>query len=297
MNQRTLRVGVVGGGMFFDDIIGPALHDFQRGGFAGALGGLGLSHFAPKVADIGIEFVAVGTRSRDKGTADFIRDDFYHEFPNADLTSHYGDTVWQDMLAERQLDVLIVAGPDDMHHRAILDALAAGVHVITEKPMCLRTAEADAIIAAAEKAGRIVAVDMHKRYDPFVRDMMTNSLPAYNRIHRVRAVLEEPLAVSTETFQWVERSNPFAYVGCHWLDVVGHYMGVKPRTIYATGERMLLENWDRKADGTATGSRSPSSTARTPTTPNGTTRSMPGTPSASTSPTTTACVATSTTAG
>jgi predicted dehydrogenase len=58
-------------------------------------------------------------------------------------------------------------------------------------------------------------------------------------------VLEEPLEVSTETFAWVERSNPFAYVGCHWLDVIAHYMDVKPRAIYATGERMLLENWDR----------------------------------------------------
>lgn len=245
MSERTLRVGVVGGGMFFDDIIGPALHDFQRGGFAGALGSIGLSHFAPLIADIRIQFAAIGTRSRDKGTADFIRDAFLDEFPDADLTSHYGDTVWQEMIAQRQLDVLVVAGPDDMHHTAILDALAAGLHVITEKPMCLHTAEADGIIAAAGRAGRIVAVDMHKRYDPFIRDMMTNSLPAYNRIHRIRAVLEEPLTVATETFQWVERSNPFAYVGCHWLDVIAHYMDVKPRALYATGERMLLENWDR----------------------------------------------------
>lgn len=245
MTQRTLRIGVVGGGMFFDDIIGPALHDFQRGGFAGALGSIGLSHFAPQIADIRIEFAAIGTRSRDKGTADFIRDAFLHEFPDADLTSHYGDTVWREMIADRQLDILVVAGPDDMHHTAILDALAAGLHVITEKPMCLHTAEADGIIAAAARAGRLVAVDMHKRYDPFIRDMMTNSLPAYNRIHRIRAVLEEPLTVATETFQWVERSNPFAYVGCHWLDVIAHYMDVKPRALYATGERMLLENWDR----------------------------------------------------
>jgi predicted dehydrogenase len=245
VSERILRIGVIGGGMFFEDIIGPALHDFQRGGFAGSLTSIGMSHFAPLTADIKVEFAAIGTRSRDKGTADFIRDEFLNEFPTADLTSHYGDTVWREMIAERELDVLVVAGPDDMHHTAILDALDAGLHVITEKPMCLRTTEADAIIAAAERTGRIVAVDLHKRYDPFIRDMMTNSLPAYNRIHRVRAVLEEPLEVSTETFAWVERSNPFAYVGCHWLDVIAHYMDVKPRAIYATGERMLLENWDR----------------------------------------------------
>ena len=243
--ERVLKLGVVGGGMFFDDIIGPALHDMQRGGFAGALTSIGMSHFARDTADIRIDFTAIGTRSPNTGTADRIRDDFLREFPDASLTAYYGDTVWRDMMAAEKLDILFVAGPDDMHYTAIMDALDAGVHVMTEKPLCLHTNEADAIISRAERTGLVVAVDMHKRYDPFVRDMMTNSLPLYNRIHRVRAVLEEPLEVSTEVFKWVERSNPFAYVGCHWLDVVGHYMGVKPRALYATGERMLLENWDQ----------------------------------------------------
>ena len=243
--ERTLRLGVIGGGMFFDDIIGPALHDFQRGGFAGALGSLGLSHYAPRVADVRLDFVAIGTRSPARGTADVIRQAFLDEFPDATLTSYYGETVWREMIAKEHLDVLVVASPDHLHTQPILEALAAGLHVITEKPLCLKTSEADVITATAARAGLVVAVDLHKRYDPFIRHMMTNSLPLYNRIHRVRAVLEEPLAVATEIFQWVEQSNPFAYVGCHWLDVISHYMGVKPRALYATGERMLLENWDR----------------------------------------------------
>ncbi len=243
--EPLLRIGVVGGGMFFDDIIGPALADFQRGGLAGALGSIGLSHLAPQVAPIGVAFAAIGTRSPAGGTADRIRRRFLAEFPGRAPVARYGETVWREMLAEDRLDVMLVAGPDDLHYQVIMDSLNAGCHVITEKPMCLSTAEADEIIAASVKTGLVVAVDMHKRYDPFIRDMMTNSLPKYDRIHRVRAVLEEPLEVSTEIFKWVERSNPFAYVGCHWLDVIAHYMDVKPRALYATGERFLLENWDR----------------------------------------------------
>jgi predicted dehydrogenase len=243
--ERTLRIGVVGGGMFFDDIIGPALHDFQRGGFAGALGSLGLSHYAPRVADIRIEFGAIGTRSATRGTAGLIRERFLAEFPGSRLQVFYGETVWREMIAAGGLDVLLVASPDPLHTPPILEALAAGLHVIAEKPLCLKTAEADRIIAEASRRGLVVAVDMHKRYDPFVRHMMTCSLPRYGRIYRVRAVLEEPLEVATEVFQWVEQSNPFAYVGCHWLDVIAHYLGVRPRALYATGERMLLENWDR----------------------------------------------------
>ena len=242
---RTLRIGVIGGGMFFDDIIGQSLRDFQRGGFAGALTSIGMSHFAPLTADIEARFVAIGTRSRERGTADKIRSGFLQEFPDAGTTAYYGDRVWEEMLAEEQLDVLFVASPDHVHTEPIKDALRAGCHVITEKPMCLLTSEAKEIIALAEETGLIVAVDMHKRYDPFIRDMMTNSVPKYGQIHRVRAVLEEPLEVSTEVFAWAERSNPFAYVGCHWLDVVAHYLNVWPRAVYATGEKNLLVNWDQ----------------------------------------------------
>lgn len=244
-SMHRLRIGVVGGGMFFDEIIGPALHDFQRGGLAGALTSIGMSHFARAVAEIAIDFVAIGTRSRQRGTADRIREQFRAAFPESPPAAYYGDAVWRDMLAHEELDVLFVAGPDPMHYQAVMDALDAGCHVITEKPLCLKTAEADAVIGRAARTDRIVAVDMHKRYDPFVRDMMTHSLERYGPIYRVRAVLEEPLAVSTEIFRWAEQSNPFAYVGCHWLDVVAAYMGVKPRAVYATGERMLLEHWDQ----------------------------------------------------
>ena len=84
---------------------------------------------------------------------------------------------------------------------------------------------------------------MHKRYDPFVRELMTRSIRRYGEIVRIRAVLEEPLEVSTDVFAWAEESDPFAYVGCHWLDVVSHYTGAFPRAVYATGERKLLEHW------------------------------------------------------
>ena len=86
---------------------------------------------------------------------------------------------------------------------------------------------------------------MHKRYDPFVREMMSKAEEHYGQINRVRAVLEEPLEVSTDIFAWAEQSNPFAYVGCHWLDVVHHYLGVRPVSLFATGQKNLLMNWDQ----------------------------------------------------
>ncbi len=156
----------------------------------------------------------------------------------------YGKKVWEEILEKEKPDVLIVATPDHLHAPAILAALEAGTDVITEKPLCQTLEEADKIIRLAREKECIVGVDMHKRYDPFVRHLMTHSVEKYGPLNRVRCVLEEPLTVSSEVFAWAEKSNPFTYVGCHWLDVVEHYLKVRPVALYATGERNLLEHWD-----------------------------------------------------
>ncbi|MBM79640.1 MAG: oxidoreductase [Planctomycetaceae bacterium] len=245
MSDRSINVAIIGGGMFFDDIIGQSFKDFMHGGIAGALTSIGMSHFARDVADVEIRVSAVGTRSESSGTAGHIVNWFSEEFPNVQIEACYGDSVWNDIIAKHQPDVLFVATPDHVHTQPILDALEAGCDVITEKPLCLTTSEADQIIKLARDKGRIVAVDMHKRYDPFIRDMMLKAPEQYGAINRIRAVLEEPLEVSTDIFAWAEQSNPFAYVGCHWLDVVHHYMGVKPVSVFATGQKNLLVNWDK----------------------------------------------------
>ena len=242
--DRTINVAIVGGGMFFDEIIGQSFKDFMRGGISGALTSIGMSHLSPAVADVRIRVCAVGTRSEKSGTAGHIADWFREEFPEYPVEACYGDAVWSDIIARHKPDVLFVATPDHVHAQPILDALAAGCDVITEKPLCLTTAEADQIIAKAYEADRIVSVDMHKRYDPFVREMMSKAQEKYGTINRVRAVLEEPLEVSTDVFAWAEQSNPFAYVGCHWLDVVHHYLDVKPVAVFATGQKNLLSHWD-----------------------------------------------------
>ena len=244
MSTEPVRVAVLGGGMFFEEIIGQTLKDFTLGGIAGALNSIGMSRLAPEVAGIPVHLVAVCTNSPGHGTADRIAADFNRQVPGASVTAHYGQEGWQEILKTTEPEVLFVAVPDHLHAPAILQALAHGVHVIAEKPLCLHTAEADRIIAEAEERGLVVAVDMHKRYDPFVRELMTRSIRRYGEIVRIRAVLEEPLEVSTDVFAWAEESDPFAYVGCHWLDVVSHYTGAFPRAVYATGERKLLEHWD-----------------------------------------------------
>ncbi len=65
---------------------------------------------------------------------------------------------YHELLAQKSIDAVVVATPDHWHRRIILDAIAAGKDVYSEKPMTYRCSEGPEIIRAARSAGRIVQV-------------------------------------------------------------------------------------------------------------------------------------------
>lgn len=70
-----------------------------------------------------------------------------------------------DALADSQVDVIVLATPNDLHAPHAIAALQAGKHVVTDKPMCLNLAEADAMIAASRQSGRLLSVFQNRRWD------------------------------------------------------------------------------------------------------------------------------------
>ncbi len=71
---------------------------------------------------------------------------------------------YRDLLKE-PIDAAVVLSADS-HGQVIVDALTAGKHVFTEKPMCFTLREADEILAAHKRAGTVCMVTYMKRYDP-----------------------------------------------------------------------------------------------------------------------------------
>jgi len=237
-HDATLRIGLVGAGMFGGDVLLRTFAQLQHFGFTPYLGRVGLEPLVSLLKDIRVEIVALATHT--PATAEARRQEYARR--GIHLETFHGETPWLDLLAAfPNLDVLAVATPDHLHTPAILAALERNVHVITEKPMCLDTYEADRIIALARERNRIVSVDMHKRYDPDhlrIRDDLLRRIghPLY-----ARAVLEEPLDISTRVFRkWAEQSDPFTYVGCHWTDLFISYLNIKPTTVYAVGQKKRL---------------------------------------------------------
>lgn len=237
--EQVLKVGLVGAGMFGGDVHLRTYSQVQQYGLAPWLGRLGLDNMARVLDQVEVQFVALATNT----AASAGRKLEEYKQQGLDFACYHGDTPWLDLLKDfPDLDVLAVATPDHLHTAPIIAALEQGVHVITEKPMTLDAAEADRIIELSEKAERLVGVDMHKRYDPDhlrIRDDIAGRIgsPLYGR-----AVLEEPLSVSTQVFKkWADKSDPFSYVGVHWTDLFVAYFGVKPVSLHAVGQKKKLK--------------------------------------------------------
>ena len=108
-----------------------------------------------------------------------------------DLVQRMGDTYqpthrfhdYDAMLADLELDAVIIATSDGFHVPASLRALAAGKHVLCEKPLGTAVEEVEELAAAVKKSGLVLQVGHMKRFDPgleaardFVRDGMGQQL-------------------------------------------------------------------------------------------------------------------------
>jgi len=236
--EGSIKLALVGAGMFGGDVHARAYADLQRSGISPQLGRLGLDAWARELAPIRFELAAVATRT--EKSARRAQADFKARTGLAPR-AYWGEQPWLEVLRDFPgLDVLAVATPDPLHTEVILAGLKAGAHILTEKPMCLDLREADRIIELAQKQGRIVAVYMHKRYDPDhvrIREDLRHRIgePLYGV-----AYLEEPIEVSASTFKWAEQSDPFSYVGPHWVDLICHYYHCKPVSLTAVGQKKRL---------------------------------------------------------
>jgi predicted dehydrogenase len=128
-----LRVGVIGAGL-----VAQAVH-------------------LPHLADLGERFAVAGLVDPDAST-------------RASVARRHGiDRAFDDhadLLAAGGLDVVLVCSPNATHAEIVLDALAAGMHVLVEKPLALTVAEADRIVAERDRTGLVVQVGYMKRFDP-----------------------------------------------------------------------------------------------------------------------------------
>jgi len=73
---------------------------------------------------------------------------------------------FEDMLAHKDVNCVVIAAPDKFHAQAIRTAAAARKHILSEKPLATNLADAHAAVDAVAKAGVHLQVGFMRRYDP-----------------------------------------------------------------------------------------------------------------------------------
>ena len=126
---------------------------------------------------------------------------------------------YETALADAAVDVVVVATPPDSHLALALDALAAGKHVIIEKPAFLHAADAGQVRDAAARAGRMVTVAENYRYRPLLRSLQR--LLAEQVIGDLRLIQIDAVK-SQSAPAWLDATMPGALWegGIHWIHFI-----------------------------------------------------------------------------
>ena len=99
---------------------------------------------------------------------------------------------YRSLLDAGGIDAVLVSAPAAAHTEIVLASLDAGLHVFVEKPMCITLADAERIIAARERAGKVVQVGYMKRFDPAWERMLAELPESAADVRYVRVTCHDP---------------------------------------------------------------------------------------------------------
>jgi predicted dehydrogenase len=166
-----------------------------------------------------IRFVAAHTRTR-AGAEEFCRE---KDLPLVDS--------YTQILADPGIDAVVLATPHSQHEQQVLQAVAANKHVHVEKPITLDRAGADRVVAAARKAGIVLAVGFCRRFHPSVVELRQRLQDG-----RLGHVISMVAQHTTSTGQFIPPDNwraapeeapggAFTATGVHSLDHMIEFAG------------------------------------------------------------------------
>ena len=95
---------------------------------------------------------------------------------------------YRELLANKEINAVLIATPEHWHHRMVLDALAAGKDVYVEKPLCQTPQQGIELVEAEKRSKNIVQVGMQRRsYDLYLEARATVATGVLGSVRMVRS--------------------------------------------------------------------------------------------------------------
>jgi predicted dehydrogenase len=146
------------------------------------------------------------------------------------------------LLASVECDVVAVATPDHRHASPVLASLAAGKHVLVEKPLATTLADAHAMIAEAARRGLVLQVNYSQRLVPEYA-WMKERIDAGDIGAPVMfaSSKQDTIHVPTRMISWAASTSPVWFMSSHDIDLVGWFLGERAASVQAHERRGVLQ--------------------------------------------------------
>jgi D-galacturonate reductase len=223
---KTLRAGMIGTGMIFDETYRPFFEQVHARGL-----------FDRRTGPVEVPLSAVASRTGKR--AEKYRQDGRGRV--ADFQNFSGKDGIARLL-DAGVDFACVATPDDRHFEAARQILAAGVHLLVEKPSVLTLVQLDELTALAQHHKVLAKVVYHKLLDPDHKKLRTFVADGVlQHVNHGYCSLLEPRSISGSQFaEWITGRNPGTYVAVHYIKLIDFTFGGRLKTIMATGQRGIV---------------------------------------------------------
>lgn len=136
----------------------------------------------------------------------------------------------EGVLADAAVDVVHVCTPNALHAEQALAALAAGKHVVCEKPLATSVEDAERLVAACRDAGTVGAVPFVYRYHPMVREARARIAAGGDLVISVDSAYLQDWMLRRDDGNWRAGSDggdsrAFADIGSHLFDLIEFVTG------------------------------------------------------------------------
>ncbi len=142
---------------------------------------------------------------------------------------------WRRVVEDPEVEIVSITTPNAFHAEMAIAALEAGKHVWCEKPMATALADAEAMLAAADRAGRVTALGYNYIQNPAIRHMRALvEAGAIGAVNHVRFEMDEDfMADGTAPFGWKsEAASGYGALddfGVHPLSLLSVLVGARDR--------------------------------------------------------------------
>lgn len=149
---------------------------------------------------------------------------------------------YRELLSHEEIDAVVISVPNYLHREVAVAFLEAGKHVFLEKPVAPTLEDCDAILAAAERSGKVLQIGLVYRYSNVYKRMA--EVVKSGRLEDVMMMwckeFRDPFPPSEWFYDAGKSGGALVEKDCHHFDIFNWMIGANPVRVFASGGQHVI---------------------------------------------------------